>query len=434
VGIVKRSGHFYWVKRIPKRYAGLVLGADGKPVQQVRQSLHTESRSEALAKAAQVEAEKLAEWDALLAGDRGSARAHYEAARKLAEARGFSYRPIADLTTGDLAEILERIKSLGPPEDPASDAVVQAVLGTVPVVYPDLDGAFAEYLEFTRDRHLQKSDPQKVKWKRPRESAIRNFQTVVYDPRPCPPVDQITRADALTFRDWWSRRVEGGLSSNSANKQFNQLKEIFSTWAALAAPGLENPFAGLALKKSESKRTPPFSRSWIADRLLAPDSLARLNAEAADVLLILINTGLRPSEVTDAPLDDFRVLENIPYLRVAPHGRELKVAHTRRDVPLLGVSLEAARRIAARGGIKRYKNKANYWSALVNKYLGNNGLKETPSHTAYSIRHYVEDALLAAGVDDRVRADILGHKYHRPIYGEGGGLAGRRDALSKISL
>ena len=64
----------------------------------------------------------------------------------------------------------------------------------------------------------------------------------------------------------------------------------------------------------------------------------------------------------------------------------------------------------------------------------NHDLKETSRHTAYSIRHYVEDALLAAQVDDRIRADIMGHKYNRPIYGEGGGLLGRRDALAKIAL
>jgi integrase len=70
----------------------------------------------------------------------------------------------------------------------------------------------------------------------------------------------------------------------------------------------------------------------------------------------------------------------------------------------------------------------------VNKFLANNGLKETPDHTAYSLRHYVEDMLLSVGVDDRVRADILGHKYQRPVYGFGGGLPMRRDALAKIAL
>ncbi len=46
-----------------------------------------------------------------------------------------------------------------------------------------------------------------------------------------------------------------------------------------------NPFSVLALKKSEMKHTPPFSRSWIKDHILAPGALNNLNQEAADVLL-----------------------------------------------------------------------------------------------------------------------------------------------------
>ena len=37
------------------------------------------------------------------------------------------------------------------------------------------------------------------------------------------PVDQITRADALKFRKWWSARVEGGMKIESANKDFGHL-------------------------------------------------------------------------------------------------------------------------------------------------------------------------------------------------------------------
>ena len=147
-----------------------------------------------------------------------------------------------------------------------------------------------------------------------------------------------------------------------------------------------------------------------------------------------INTGLRPSEITGAPLEDFEVTHNIPFMRVAQNGRKIKVAHTEQDIPLLGVSLEAARRIVARGGIQRYQHKADSWSAAVNKYLKTNGLRETPKHVAYSVRYYIENALLAANVDDRVRADLLGHEYRRPSYGDGGALAGRRAALELIAL
>ena len=191
---------------------------------------------------------------------------------------------------------------------------------------------------------------------------------------------------------------------------------------------MPNPFSDLRLEGKDERGVPAFSRKWIEEKFAAEGALPGLNDAARDVLLIMINTGLRPSEIIDAPLSDFEIKANIPFLRVAPNGRELKVAHTKRDIPLIGVALEAARRIAARGGPVRYRQNGNGWSAAVNV------LRETPSHTAYSIRHYVENALLAAKVDDRVRADILGHKYNRPSYGDGGALAGRAEALALIAL
>lgn len=112
-----------------------------KPVQQVRVSLNTESKAEALAKAAQVEMIRTAEWEALLVGDHGSAREHYEAARKLAAAYGFTYRPIDDLANGPLSEIMTRVSALGEADKPAPRAVARAVSGVVPVSLPDLDGA-----------------------------------------------------------------------------------------------------------------------------------------------------------------------------------------------------------------------------------------------------------------------------------------------------
>lgn len=97
MGITKDRGRYYWVKRVPKRYLGLVCSADGRPVSQVRVALRTDSASEARRKAAAVEVARLAEWEALLQGNSGSAREHYLAARRLAEARGFAYVPVAQL-------------------------------------------------------------------------------------------------------------------------------------------------------------------------------------------------------------------------------------------------------------------------------------------------------------------------------------------------
>lgn len=440
MGVVNDRGRYYWVKRVPKRFAGLVRGSDGQPVSQVRQALHTDSRSEAAAKAVQVEAARMAEWEALAAGDDGSAVKHYEAARKLAQTRGFAYAPIADLAGGDLNNLVSRVLSLASGSElTSSPEVAEAVLGTVPEILPTLPDVLAEYTELTKTRHLQKSDAQRHKWKLPRNRAVKHFVDVIYEKdgvgKPVlRPINEITRADALRFREWWSDRVEAGMKVESANKDFGHLSEIFRTWCELKSVEISNPFERMRLDGHDEREKPAFSRGWIETKILASGALNGLNEEARDVLLVTINTGCRPSEVTDAPLEDFRITANLPFLRIAPTGRELKVAHTRRDLPLLGVALEAAQRIVARGGIQRYQHKAGSWSALVNKYLANNGLKETPRHTAYSVRHYVENALLAADVDDRVRADILGHKYERPRYGDGGGVAGRAEALAKIAF
>ncbi|MBL9059619.1 MAG: hypothetical protein JNK88_06310, partial [Mangrovicoccus sp.] len=85
---------YYWVKRVPTQYWRLVRGADGRPVSPVRVALRTDSASEARRKAA-AEAAKLAEWEALLQGDSGSARGYRLATRRLAEARDFTYVPVA---------------------------------------------------------------------------------------------------------------------------------------------------------------------------------------------------------------------------------------------------------------------------------------------------------------------------------------------------
>ena len=105
-----------------------------------------------------------------------------------------------------------------------------------------------------------------------------------------------------------------------------------------------------------------------------------------------------------------------------------------RQIPLLGVSLQAARRIARRGGITRYVDNADTWSAAVNKYLTENQLRETPQHTAYSLRHSFEDRMIEAGVDERIRVELMGHKYGRPDYGRGGSLEVRAGALELIAL
>ncbi|WP_227271213.1 DUF6538 domain-containing protein [Roseobacter weihaiensis] len=438
MGITNDRGRYYFVMRVPKRFKGIVCGKDGKPVSQVRQALHTDSRDEANAKAKQVEAAFLAQWEALAAGDGEAAHKHYTNARKIASAHGFTYRQIDDLNTGDLQELLKRLLSLREGESVKAPEVRSAIMGAVPAVTPNLMEVFEEYRDLTAVDRREKSEAQAKRWEQLRRHAVEVFNKVIFDdPRfsedPLP-VGSITRAHALAYREHWSKRVASGeVTAGAANKHIGMLATIIDTWSKLTDVPLPNPFRGLRLAPGKEGRIPPFSPEWITEKLLAKGAFESLNDEATDVFLMMINTGLRPSEITDAPLSDFEVDAPIPFFRVAPHGRELKVSHTEREIPLLGVSLAAAKRIAARGGIKRYAHKANGWSAAVTKHLRVHGLRETEKHSPYSLRHSMEDALQRVGADDRIRADILGHKYARPKYGDGGALPARLGVLEKVA-
>ena len=73
-------------------------------------------------------------------------------------------------------------------------------------------------------------------------------------------------------------------------------------------------------------------------------------------------------------------------------------------------------------------------SATVNKFLRENGLMESEDHTLYSLRPAFEDRMLAAGIDDRIRRDLFGHRLTRERYGEGASLEHQQKLLQATAL
>lgn len=408
MGIRKRGDRWHYFKRVPRRFAHL----DGRDL--VRVALHTESRSEAQRKAVAMDAELLAYWEALAAGRDDDADRRYQAARALAEARGFEYRPASEIAAGPLDDLLARLESLVRNGRLAPAEEADAVMGVVEPPRLSLSAALDDFFGMTGDRLAGKSEAQIRRWETPRRRAVRSFIEVVSDKN----LDAITRDDALAFRRWWWERVAGGMDANSANKDFQHLSDLFRTVCEMKGLRLENPFSGLRFKQRAAQEAFPFSDEWIRGRLLAGGALDGLGAEARDVLLVMVNTGARPSEIIGARVEDFAVGEKVPHLRIRAHdGRALKTDHSRRDIPLAGVSLLAAKRLAEAGGVTHYAGKNDLWSATVNKFLRSNKLRETPKHTAYSLRHSFESRLIAARVDERLRVELMGHKYGRPKYG-----------------
>lgn len=419
MGISRRGkkGLFQHFRRVPKRFAGI------EPRALIRTALHTTDKNIANAKAAKIENLQDAAWEATLAGRDVEAEQQYEQLRALAEVRGVSYLPADLIAEMKPSEIVQRVEDI---ED--IPVMADALLGRIDTPGLSLLQLLETYQEFIADQLLDKSSDQLRRWKAPREKAIKNLISVIGDQN----IRDITRDDGLRFRKWWWRRIETGkLSANSGNKDITYLSAMVNTVAKMNSWVIDNPFVGLRFKEVEHQRV-PFSVDWIMNNLLAKTAFEGLNSEARDVFLTMINTGARPSEIIGLKSAHICLDENVPKIKIRSEGRALKTKYSERDIPLVGVSLEAMRRNP--DGFLRYRDKATTWSNTVTKYMRENDLLETPKHSAYSLRHSLSDRLLNAGCEDRVRKEILGHRPETIIYGAGSSLETRLEWLGRVAL
>ena len=423
-------GNTYHLRRhVPSRFAAI----DGRRVVSI--SLKTDSLSEAKKRAVTVWDDMLAQWEtALLAGNpvqRGSYRAAVSSATRL----GLVYMPTPQVAELSIAELLNRLRLAANKDQTADFAKGSVTLGGIDDPGIKVSEALEEFWRITIDQTRGKTEDQVRRWKNPRIKAIGNFIAVVGDKR----LDQITRQDASKFRDWWNARIDKeGLSSNSAQKDFTHVAHTLKTVKEAQGLTAELPLGKLKIKDTPKAERAPFSDDWIKDKILAVGALDGLNIEARTILLICINTGARPSEIAGLMRSHIHLNAAVPHIEIKPEGRELKNDSSKREIPLLGASLDAAM-----AWLKTPSKSAQAFpgyfgkdklSATVNKFMRDNKLMESEAHTLYSLRHAFEDRCLRAGIDERVRRDLMGHALGRQRYGKGGGLAHVRDLLIPVAF
>jgi integrase len=422
MSITKRGDTFHLRRRVPRRYREV------EPRETVWISLHTDSETVARSKAGRTWDQMIEAWEARLAGDTADADARYAAAEELARVRGFRYLDAGRVAKEPLDKIVARVEAVSAPAGEPDRAEVAALMGTVPEPQITVQKALELYWMLAREKTFGKSEDQLRRWKNPRIKAVRNFISVVGDKA----IDSISRDDMLDFRQYWLDRIEGGeVTANSANKDLIHLGDVLKTVNSQKRLGLDLPLGELSFKEGETRTRPPFSTTWIRDKLLAPGALDGLNPDARGLVLGMVNTGYRPSEGAALTVETIRLDGDVPHISIEPEGRQLKSQYARRVIPLTGVSLEAFK--AFPDGFPRYRDSATL-SATVNKYLRAKGLLETPAHSMYSLRHSFEDRMLEAGIDDRIRRDVFGHRLNRERYGAGASLAQVRELLEGLAL
>lgn len=193
-----------------------------------------------------------------------------------------------------------------------------------------------------------------------------------------------------------------------------------------------NPFRRLYIREKKKPPQPAFEDKWVRNKILTPGALNGITEDIVYPILMIIETGCRPSEIINLRPEDIVLDHPVPHIRIAEQeDRETKTDDSIRGMPLVGISLEAARR--APNGFSHYHDRSSAFSAAAGAAFRRRKLFPTEDHVIYSFRHAFEKRMQEANIDYGLRCLLMGHKVDRPKYGDGGGLEYRRDELLKIA-
>lgn len=442
-------GQTWWYnRRIPQKFAHL----DTR--ERIRISLNTDSRDRACSLRDELVRADNEFWAALVQAHESDNRLsskqiaatelRYRAAKRRALAGGFEYRSVSLLAQEPaLDEILDRLlviqQKSGEAEVPrAKDA--EAFLGGVEIPKVSISRALEIYFEeIALDEQLYKSEHQKYQWRKVKKRSIAYFIDHVDDIA----ISEITREQALSYKKYWVKRMTPSdpsvksITASTANRNIGNIRALYREYFKhIGEETRDNPFRNINFAAKTKTEVPPFENDWIKSRILSPGILKGIRAELQLITLMLIETGCRPSEIINLQPEDIAIEVDVPHIKIKarPHGkgkRELKTASSEREIPLVGVSLEAAKRADGKA-FKHYQDRNELFSANLMGAFRNRSLFPTVGHKIYSFRHSFEKRMQEANIDYGLRCLLMGHKTDRPAYGDGGSLAYRREELMKI--
>ena len=408
-GLVKRGKTWHLRMRIPKRFAEV------EPRKEAHRSLETDSLRRAQELLPAIKAGIIAELeDRLTVRQGGGEVLAAQAAARVAMARGFTYRPVADIARGSLGDLLARVEAVEPQD---GVEVAQALLGGVEAPTVMLSDLVDEVERFATHENRFKNENQMRLWRNPRKRAVANLIAALGGDRD---VREVDHAAALQHKVWWTKRINvEGQSIETANKDFaNMAGMLRRFYESIGQPNPPEPYRKVFIKDrhKQDERKLEIPVEWIVEKWFAPGALDSLNAEARDILLISIETGCRQSEIYDLPASAFVLDHAIPHLSIkleeGDDRREVKNPAAVRLVPLVGVALAAARRNP--NGFPRYRGKSSY-SAAINKTLRSHGLLPTDRHTVGGVRHTWESRMVQHKLRNEKRGAMMGHSIKRVI-------------------
>ena len=419
--LVRIKDHYYFNRRVPEQ----VQDYDRRKL--IRVSLKTDSKEQAKRKAVILNDQIEEYWRGLIGNQQTHDNCKFRNVVLIARRMGFPYQPANNVAMLPIQELLERVLLA----KDSSPRQVEALLGGQPEPEILLDDALQQFWDLAKDKVLNKSEYQVRKWRNPRRKAIENFIALAGNKS----LKAITRDDVIAFRDWWIARIKTeNKNEDSANKNLLHLKAVVETVSDHHKLGVNTSylFKKALLKTRYRQVRLPFKPDEIVT-ILESEKLNRTHKEVKWFLHAMAETGARPAELLGLRPEDIYLDDKIPYIHIREHAdRTLKNSHSERTIPLVGYALQAFQNLPQ--GFSRYKNKSDNLTAVTNKFLRENDLMPSENHTVYSLRHSFQDRVLSVNTPDRVQAELMGHKFHRPKYGNGASLEQKREWLQKVQL
>ena len=424
--IKKRGAHFHFIRRVPKEIHTL----DNR--EYIQLSLKTDSPSLAEHRAAILNQHINAYWESLII-DPSNPEQKYKRAVQLARLYGFGYKSAQEIALEPIEQIVERVilasRHLDAPKQ------TEALLGGVKQPDITISAALDKFWELSKDKQLNKSAGQIQKWKNPRIKAVKNFIEIVGDKN----LSALTRDDVLNFKDWWVKRLlEETMTPNSANKDFIHIRGVLMSVndnLRLDLP-IMKLFERITIKDVGRTSRLSFEADFVQRTLLDRQAaMAGMNEELWLFVCAMADTGARINELAglDASAGDICLDADIPYIHIRPNQtRQLKTPNSDRVIPLVGSSLFAFQQKPQ--GFENYKARPDSLSSAINKWFRENNIMPSTDHSLYSLRHCFQDRLTSVEAPDKVQAELMGHKFHRPRYGAGASLEQKQKWLNGIAF
>ena len=212
------------------------------------------------------------------------------------------------------------------------------------------------------------------------------------------PITAYSSADAAAFRD---HLIDRNLSMGSVKRIFASIRSIINL--VMREHGIEgsNAFSQTYMPdRNDAKDRQPIPK---ANLKLLQDRCRNLDDDVRWLLALISDSGMRLAEAAGLAKADFKLSDPIPHIDLKPHKwRRLKTRGSQRQIPLVGLSLWAAKKIVEHSkndsdlAFPRYcsavRCNSNSASGALNKWIKQTVGRE---YVVHSLRHSFRDRLRA---------------------------------------